>query len=129
MTETLGERFYLVRLACGDGVRRPEPLRLFVERIKRETGEVIHASELSDIERNKPSKAVTVDHIKAVAAVDPKRRGLDWLVLGYEKGPAHAEPIIPPGATNVRSHPDPDAAESATSATPHPHTTRRAGGD
>lgn len=80
MTKTTrGQRFYMVRLAAGDGVRKPEPLKAFVERIARQTGFVIHASELSEIENDKPSKAVTAEHIEAVAAVDPAQRGRDWL--------------------------------------------------
>lgn len=94
IAKTLGQRFYLVRLACGDGVRRAEPIRLFVARVERETGFVIHASELSDIENDKPSKAVTTDHVGAVAAVDPLRRGRDWLGWGGTQTPS-----IPEGVT------------------------------
>lgn len=76
---TRGQRFYLVRLACGDGVRRAESMRAFVARVERETGLVIHPSVLSEIENDKASKTVTLEQIAAVAAVDPKHRGKLWL--------------------------------------------------
>lgn len=59
-------------------------MRLFVARVERETGVVIHASELSEIENDKPSKAVTADHIGAVAAADPLKRGREWLGWGED---------------------------------------------
>jgi hypothetical protein len=80
--ESRGQRFYLVRLACGDGFRAPEPLRQFCERVLARTGIRLHASELSEIENDKPSKAVTLEHAEAVASVDPKRRGKLWLAWG-----------------------------------------------
>lgn len=109
IAKTRGQRFYMVRLACGDGVRRPEPMRLFVARVEQATGIVIHASELSEIENDKPSKAVTADHIGAVAAVDPLKRGRDWLGWGEET----KAPSIPEGVPVQSYNQEEDAKQAA----------------
>lgn len=119
MAKTVGQRFYLVRLARGDGVRRAEPIRLFVAHVLEETGTVIHPSELSDIENDKPSKAVTIEHVAAVAAVDPKRRGKLWLGWGEELPEGVRQGVNAPG---YRAGTDPDVRVAA-----RPRRTKKGG--
>jgi hypothetical protein len=76
---TVGQRVYLVRLACGDGVRKAMPMREFAELLTGE-GETFHASRISDIENDKT--APTLDEVDRIAAVDPLGRGRDWLGWG-----------------------------------------------
>ena len=100
MAETPGNRLYLIRLACGDGIRKAEPLRLFSERIKRETGEQYDPSTLSLLERD--AQEWKVRDAEVLSRVDPKRRGDRWLAFGLpavDVGPvedSHAEDVDPP---------------------------------
>lgn len=77
MAETSGQRLYMIRLACGDGLRKPEPLPEFAERVKRATGEMYHPSTISMLERMK--QGWRLDDARAFAAVDPLKRGALWL--------------------------------------------------
>ncbi len=72
-----GERLYLVRLACGDGLRKAEAMTEFVVRVARRTGENYHPNAVSLLERNQ-QKWRLVD-VRAFAAVDPVDRGEIWL--------------------------------------------------
>jgi hypothetical protein len=77
MTETTGNRLYLIRLACGDGVRTPEPLDRFAERVREATGKAYNPMTLSLLERMKQGWRL-ID-VRALAAVDPLKRGATWL--------------------------------------------------
>lgn len=79
MTETTGHRLYLIRLACGDGVRKAEPLEAFAARVKRQTKAVYDPSTISLLERMKQNWRL--DDAEAFAAVDPLRRGVGWLAF------------------------------------------------
>lgn len=76
---TVGQRVYLVRLACGDGVRKAEPMREFAERLSDE-GRPFYASRISDIEND--NSQPTLEEVDRIAAVDPLNRGRDWLGWG-----------------------------------------------
>lgn len=101
MAETPGNRLYLIRLACGDGIRKAEPLRLFSERIKRETGEQYDPSTLSLLERDEQEWKVR--DALVLAAVDPKARGDRWLAFGNkpEAAPAQLTPDLGKGADDL----------------------------
>ena len=94
---TVGQRVYLVRLAQGDGVRKAMPMREFADLVS------MHASRVSDIENDKSPP--TLDEVERIAAIDPRRRGRDWLGWGATEGagsvtdePAngHEPPASPP---------------------------------
>jgi hypothetical protein len=111
MAETRGQRFFLVRLACGDGIRRPEPMREFVQRVARAAGLVIHPSVLSEIENDKATKTVTLDQIAAVASVDPLRRGKLWLAWGEAEDSARR--ALSPASKRLEAEPEPVAKPAA----------------
>jgi hypothetical protein len=96
---TIGQRFYAVRLACGDGVRTAMPLREFAAKVTAETGRTLHASELSEIERDKKAD-ISVHDVDAVAAVDPLRRGRLW--LGWGEDLPLSEPAAPAAGVDTR---------------------------
>lgn len=77
MTDTPGDRLYEVRLACGDGRRRAEPISQFVQRVERATGRKYHAATISMLERNE--QKWRLEDVRAFAAVDPLNRGEAWL--------------------------------------------------
>lgn len=88
---TVGQRVYLVRLACGDGVRKAMPMREFAELLSGHD-EPFHASRLSDIENDK--SVPTLDEVERIAMVDPLKRGRDWLGWGdQDEGEQGAKPI------------------------------------
>lgn len=77
---TPGARLYAIRLACGDGHRKAEPLEAFVARVKKETGAGYLPTTVSMLERDKQGWRLA-DAI-AFATVDPLRRGASWLAFG-----------------------------------------------
>lgn len=72
-----GERLYLVRLACGDGLRKAESMTEFVLRVARRTGEKYHPNAVSLLERNQ--QQWRLEDVRVFAAVDPLNRGEIWL--------------------------------------------------
>lgn len=82
MAETVGQRLYLIRLACGDGVRKAEPMKAFVARVKRVTKQHYDPMTISLLERMK--QGWTLDDVERMAAVDPLGRTPAWLA-GWEK--------------------------------------------
>jgi hypothetical protein len=74
---TPGERLYLIRLACGDGLRKAESMAEFVGRVARRTGERYHPNAVSLLERNQQQWRLL--DVRAFAAVDPLNRGEIWL--------------------------------------------------
>lgn len=77
MVNTAGDRLYLIRLACGDGVRDAEPLDAFAKRVKAATGRNYSAMTVSLLERMK--QKWRLEDVSAFAAVDPLGRGEAWL--------------------------------------------------
>lgn len=77
MAETPGQRLYLIRLACGDGIRRAESLDDFSARIKRASGEVYDPATLSRLERG--VQQWKLSDVETLARLDPLRRGRAWL--------------------------------------------------
>lgn len=86
MAETSGDRLYLIRLACGDGLRTAEPLEAFAKRVKKATGVSYSPMTLSLLERMK--QKWKVEDARVLAAVDPLKRGPAWLsALAEDLGP------------------------------------------
>lgn len=81
--DTPGKRLYLIRLACGDGVRSAESLKAFARRVLRETGAVYHANALSLLERDE--QGWLVQDVETLWRVDPDKRGNVWLAFGDRK--------------------------------------------
>lgn len=75
-----GLRVYAIRLALGDGTRRPLPLRAFSELIEQRTGYRYDPSAISRIETG--HREMVLSDAERFAAVDPKRRGACWLAFG-----------------------------------------------
>ena len=101
--ETAGQRLYQVRLACGDGVRKPETMEAFAERVKAETGKVYDPSTVSLLERD--MQRWKLEDVRAFAAVDPLKRGEVWLsALSEELGPDQFVPA--PGEHGKRKRRD-----------------------
>lgn len=106
--ETPGHRLYQIRLACGDGIRKPESMRDFAERVHTVTGADYEHSTIGMLERD--LQGWRLKDVTAFAAVDPKKRGEAWLAFGnqppIEVLPAPGEPRKP--------RPDPRATASAS---------------
>ncbi len=97
MSETIGERLFKIRAACGSS-REPETLDDFAERVRKKTGKSYNPVTLSLLERMK--RGWHVVDVENFAAVDPKQRGPAWLAWGKETsavdpkiGPALPEPV------------------------------------
>lgn len=92
-TGTVAERIYAVRLALGDGVRKPLPLRRFAALLsERAAGERnFSPSQLSTWETG--AAVPQLGDIAMIAAADPKKRGAGWLAFGDASagGSAHEE--------------------------------------
>jgi len=84
MPETIGERLFKIREACGDSRRDPETLDDFAERVRKKTGKAYNPVTLSLLERMK-RKWQVVD-VEAFAAVDPLNRGRLWLAGWTDSG-------------------------------------------
>lgn len=105
MTETIGERLFKIRAACGKGERDPETLDDFAVRVAKATGVSYNPVTLSLLERGK--RHWRVADVEAFARVDPLNRGKEWLAFGDEaEQPRAAEPdhrrpvILSPGETD-----------------------------
>lgn len=90
MSESTGDRLFQIRLACGDGTRKAEPLDAFAERVKRVAGVEYDPSTFSLLERMK--QKWKLDDVTTLAAVDPKNRGPLWLAFGSASS---AQPPLP----------------------------------
>lgn len=99
--DTPGKRVYLIRLALGDGLRSPLPMEEFAALITERTGVAYNSSTISKIENG--GRRVTLDDADRIAAVDPRRRGREW--LGW--GEAQTTPTLT--GLDRRVRPDPDA--------------------
>ncbi len=86
MTETVGDRLFLVRLAWGDGVRKPESLKSFSARVKRATKQHYDPMTLSLLERMK--QTWKLEDVEAFVTVDRLKRTREWLAWGIEPEPA-----------------------------------------
>ncbi len=78
--ETPGTRLYLIRLACGDGQRKPLSQAAFANLVLDKTGVWYDPSTISLLERME--QGWTLEDLDTFAAVDPKRRGPVWLAWG-----------------------------------------------
>jgi hypothetical protein len=74
---TAGQRLYLIRLACGDGVRTPLSMREFAERVLAITGVEYQHATISMLERDK--QEWRRKDLLTFAAADPLNRGPSWL--------------------------------------------------
>jgi hypothetical protein len=100
-----GQRLFLIRLACGDGLRKPESMRDFAERVQLATGAEYEHSTIGMLERD--LQGWRIKDVHAFAAVDPRGRGEAWLAFGEQ------EPTQPKARDPI---PDPRPAKPATSA-------------
>ncbi len=87
MTETIGNRLYKIRAACGTE-RDPETLDDFAARVRKKTGKSYNPVTLSLLERMKRGwRVVDIEHF---AAVDPLKRGRVWLAGWSESAAAQS---------------------------------------
>lgn len=91
MDETPGARLYQIRLACGDGVRKPESLRAFAERVFAATKRRYDPMAISLLERME--QGWKLDDVSALSVVDPLGRGAVW--LSALSSPAGIETLDP----------------------------------
>ena len=84
---TVGQRVYLVRLACGDGVRKAMPMREFAQLVG------LHLSRISDIENGKSKPGL--DEVERLADGDPLKRGKAWLA-GWDEDTKNGGVSNPP---------------------------------
>lgn len=96
-----GQRLYLIRLACGDGVKNPMFIDDFVALVERTTGHRYDPAAISRSENGK--RDITVDDAIRFAAVDPKQRGKAWLAFGDDEPLAVVE-VPPPIAEVLANH-------------------------
>lgn len=82
MTETIGERLFKIRAACGRGERDPETLDDFAVRVAEATGVRYNPVTLSLLERGK--RHWRVRDVETFAQIDPLHRGREWLAFGDE---------------------------------------------
>lgn len=75
----VGARIYLVRLALGDGMRTPMPMRQFAALLAKDSGRPYDASMISLMETGK--RRATLEDIVTIAGKDPQRRGRSWLAF------------------------------------------------
>lgn len=101
--ETPGQRLFLIRLACGDGIRKPESMRDFADRVLHVTGVNFEHSTIGMLERD--LQGWRLKDVKAFAAVDPKQRGEAWLAFGNQ--PSIEGPTLPPTGEPRPPRPDP----------------------
>jgi hypothetical protein len=76
---SVGERVYEVREALGTR-RKPLSQDAFAALLTAQGGRTYYGSEFSLIERD--AKALTLDDVAVIAAVDPHHRGKLWLAWG-----------------------------------------------
>lgn len=80
--DTPGKRLYLIRLALGDGTRKPLPLREFATFVETQTGQHYDPSSVSLLERG--VQPLSLADCERFAGLDPLRRGAAWLAFGIE---------------------------------------------
>lgn len=90
MAQTPGQRLYLIRLACGDGVRDPETIAVFIERVRKRTNRSYTANAISLLERME--QKWKLEDINNFAAVDPLKRSAAWLAWGDSPTPVLLDP-------------------------------------
>lgn len=84
LAETPGSRLYLIRLALGDGVKNPMRIEDFVALVRERTGTRYAPSAISRSENGE--RRLTLEDALIFAAVDPRKRGPDWLAWGERQG-------------------------------------------
>ena len=99
MAGTVGDRVYQIRQALGPNARRPMSQDAFADALTQRGARRYYGPEISLIESGK--KALTLDDVETIAAMDPERRGKLWLGWGESvdatmhpprEEPAHVEP-------------------------------------
>lgn len=84
----VGGRIYLVRLALGDGMRTPMPMRRFAAALTEGSQRAYEASMISLLETGK--RRASLEDIDAIARIDPQFRGRAWLAFGDGEASAAA---------------------------------------
>lgn len=100
---TPGQRLFQIRLACGDGHRKPESLREFAERVEAVTGVSYDHKTISLLERD--GQGWRLKDVHAFSAIDPLKRGEHWLAFGNQ--PSIEGPDLPPPGEPRAPRPDP----------------------
>ena len=133
MSDDIGERVFAVRLALGDGVRKPLALRPFAEVVTLIGAKLFtpdYRRDASTISRwETGQQSLTLEDAAAVAANDPLQRGPAWLAWGprlllhlsdvHFGAPPAPDGGDPPGASRIpvgmfRSGEEIKAAETRT---------------
>jgi hypothetical protein len=78
---TFGDRLTLIRVALGS-LRKPLSYRELARLIFEKTGHEISHETLRIYDLGE--RRILLDDAKAIAAVDPERRGLAWLAFGAD---------------------------------------------
>jgi hypothetical protein len=88
--DTPGKRAYLIRLACGDGFKSPEPMAAFAVRLTRQKRGGWDSAKVSRVENGE--RKMTLDDVETYVRVDPLKRSRGWLAFGEAEG----EPLLNP---------------------------------
>lgn len=80
LLDTVGKRIADIRARLGERPGRPLTTRAFVALLRERTGVVLDHSELSRMERD--ARRPKLEHIAAIAQLDPEARGREWLAWG-----------------------------------------------
>lgn len=80
--DTAGKRIYAVRLALGDGWKKPMTMADFGALLtKRCKGAVTYDSaKIARLESGE--RRASIDDVAVIASVDPEKRGREWLAWG-----------------------------------------------
>lgn len=91
--DSAGQRLYLIRLACGDGRRKPLSLREFATYVEAATGAVYDHKTISLLERDQ--QGWRLKDVETFASVDPRARGAAWLAFGVVGGSEETDTVDP----------------------------------
>lgn len=90
--QTFGDRLTAIRVAMGSA-RKPLSYRKLARTIAEETGHEVSHETLRIYDLG--LRRVLLDDAVAIAKVDPKGRGLEWLAGDEMTVTATAEPVVP----------------------------------
>lgn len=91
--DTPAKRAYLVRLACGDGFKSPEPMAAFAVRLTRQKRGAWDSAKVSRVESGE--RKLTLDDVETYVRVDPLKRSPAWLAFGETAAPAPLPDLEP----------------------------------
>ena len=111
--DTPAKRAYLIRLACGDGFKSPEPMAAFAVRLTRQKRGAWDSGKVSRVESG--DRKLTLDDVDTYAAVDPLKRGKSWLAFGETAAPAQL-PDLEPQISGVLSEEQKEASRQRRAA-------------